>query len=371
MKIAKYYSPELVVSKGKEPNPLLTDPYLDVAAERLVSTNNRGLVALPVQADKGERSRYLACSLLKAARGLGEKDELAEIKDEEIVQFGVLWPAAQERTFPDWKKLVPSWRRGSPGTVTIGLDPALLHAVASAMAAGGVVLTFELGRAADDPGPIVVEPLAGGDELGLLMPMRADDAGATLGPDQVCPVCRRILAAGAHCPTHGDPRAPNNGEVPDEAAVAGEALAAVEKGETVITIRTPSGKEVTATQSQIRAGLDELERRKTAAAPRPPALEWNQGYGCVEADLPDGGSFAVSELGDGRFQLGRRNAGDSKRGTVRLLGTFDTETKAKKRAAELHAEAAADAILENAGAGALVDKQLAGPAAARKKGGRR
>ena len=66
MKIAKKYRPELVVSKGKEPNPLLTDPYLDVKEDRLIATDGHCLVSLPVETDKSERSRYLACNLIKA-----------------------------------------------------------------------------------------------------------------------------------------------------------------------------------------------------------------------------------------------------------------------------------------------------------------
>lgn len=205
MKIDKRYRPELVVSKGKEPNPLLTDPYLDVAAERLVSTNGHGLVALPVETEKTERSRYLACSLLQAARGLGDEDVPAEIHDQEIVEFGVLWPAAQERSFPDWQKLMPKFTRGSPGTATFALNPELLHKMATAMGIGGVCLTIELGHPENLPSPIVVQPLnERAEEIGLLMPMGATGAGeGILPPGSVCPQCGKILAAGAACPTHG------------------------------------------------------------------------------------------------------------------------------------------------------------------------
>ncbi len=203
MKIAKHYRPELLVSKGKEPNPLLTDPYLDAKADRIVATNGHALVALPVETKKAERSRYLACSLLEAARKLGDDDVPAEIQDQEIVEFGVLWPAAQERTFPDWKSLVPKLRRGDPGTTTIALNARLLKSLADAMGTGGgVMLTMEVGNAL---GPILVQPmLPDPEELGLLMPMQTDGE-EEVGPGQACPVCKRLLAAGAPCPAHGDP----------------------------------------------------------------------------------------------------------------------------------------------------------------------
>jgi hypothetical protein len=202
VKISKTYRPELLVSKGKEAHPLLTDPYLDVKNERLVATNGHGLVSLPVSVDKDESSRYLACSLLKAARALGEDDEPAEIKNEKVVKYGVLWPTAQERTFPDVKKLWPTFGRGSEGTVTFALNPGLLHAIANAMGVDAVCLTVELAATEENPSPIVVQPVfKKALEVGLLMPMRADGAGVPiLAPDQVCRTCGRLLAAGASCP---------------------------------------------------------------------------------------------------------------------------------------------------------------------------
>lgn len=343
MKIRKWYRPELVVSKGKEPNPLLMDPYLDVKAERLLASNGHALVSLPVEVARGERSRYLACSLLEAARKLGEDDVPAEIKDQEIVEFGVLWPTAQERTFPDWKSLFPRFKSGDPGTTTIHLNARLLKALADAMgSAGAVALTFETGSLV---APVLVQPLIpAAQELGLLMPLRQDEDD--VDPDQRCPTCRKLLAAGAACPEHGRPSRE------DRAA------------ETTITLRTPGGKEVTATQSQMRAALNELDRRK--AAPR--ALDWIPCYGGIEADLPDGSSFRVGEANDGTFELVRVKPG--KKGLSKV-GRFDTETDAKKRAAQLVAEGAADEMLKNAGAGELTKADTKGPAVARKKGGRR
>ena len=269
MKIAKHYRPELVVSKGKEPNPLLTDPYLDSKAERLVSTNGHGLVALPVETEKDERSRYLACSLLKAARGFGEKLAPAEIDDQEVVEYGVLWPTAQERTFPDWKKLVPKFKRGSPGTFTFALDPALLARMANAMGLGGVCLTVELGRPEGQPSPIIVQPLGDrGEELGLLMPMDVNGGGeGEVSPECVCPACGKLLAAGAPCPKHGTPaeakRAILEGEA-DRILKAGGSgdLAKGSGGVTSVTLRVPGRPDVTATPEQLKKALDTVKGRK-------------------------------------------------------------------------------------------------------------
>lgn len=276
MKISKMYRPELVVSKGKEPNPLLTDPYLDSKAERLISTNGHGLVALPVETKKDERSRYLACNLLQAARGFGDKLALAEIEDQEVVEYGVLWPTAQERTFPEWKELIPKWARGSPGTFTFALDPALLARMANAMGLGGVCLTVELGRPEGLPSPIVVQPLNDrGEELGLLMPMDASGAGeGKVDPSQVCPACGKLLASGAPCPIHGTPAEAKRKLLEGDANVIlkNGGSASLTKGSdgisTTVTLRSPGRPDIVATPEQVKKALDTVQVRKSSKGGR-------------------------------------------------------------------------------------------------------
>lgn len=207
MKIDKLYRPEILVSKGKQAHPLLTDPFVDSKHERIVATNGHALVALPITVEPGEPSRYLACSLLKAGRKVVEDDVPVEIKDEKILKAGVLWPTAQERTFPDWKKIMPKFGRGAEGTVTFALNSRLLHQIAEAMGVEGVCLTIEIAATEDAPSPILVSPLnKKAREVGLLMPMRADGSGVpVLAPGQVCPKCGKLLAPGAPCPEHGFP----------------------------------------------------------------------------------------------------------------------------------------------------------------------
>jgi hypothetical protein len=366
VKIAKRYRPELLVSKGKAANPILTDPYLDAKAERIVATNGHALVALPVETEKDERSRYLACSLLNAARGLGEPEVPAEIEEQELVEYGVLWPAAQERTFPDWASLMPKFRRGDAGTASLALNPTLLRALAGAMdSGGGVALTFLL---TDGEAPILVQPLSPDPgELGLLPPMWIGEE--EVDPGQRCPKCRKLLAAGAFCPEHGDPSAgaplvPALEEAAEKVRKAGAAIDGADG--TTITIRT-HGREVTATPAQLRAGLAELDRRKSAPANFEPLWRSRGAGKGFQADLPDGGSFRVGEAKDG-WSLWRVPAG---KGAAHLLGVFPSQSAAKARAAELVAEDAADRLLNAAGSGDLTAKDLKGPALARKKGGRR
>jgi hypothetical protein len=333
MKISKAYRPELLVAKGKEANALLTDPYLDVKEKRLVATEGHALIALPVDVEKGERSRYLACSLLAAARGLGEADVPAEIKDQEIVEYGVLWPTAQERTFPDWKSLIPPFKQGDAGTTTIHLNARLLKNLADAMgSAGGVALTFPTGNPV---APVLVRSLLPeAAELGLLMPLR-QGAEDEVDPDQRCPVCKRLLAAGAACPEHG----------------------------------LPSRADLDRKVEKAKRTMDEVREIVGAPSRTVPALDWVPCYGGIEADLPDGSSFRIGEMAKGGYELVRVKP--NKKGLTSLGRDFDTESDAKKRAAQILTEDVADAWLQNAGAGELTRKDTKGPAVARKKGGRR
>jgi hypothetical protein len=359
MKIAKWYRPELVVSRDLE-RPQLTDPYLDAKEERLVATNGHALVALPVETDKAERSRYLSCSLLKAARGLGDDEVPAQIVDQEVVEFGVLWPAAQERSFPDWQEVVPKFHRGDKGTATIHLSPRLLSAVSQAMAAGsGVALTFEVGK---PEAPILVQPLTVDPmELGVLMPLRQGEE-EDVEPGQKCPACGKLLAAGAPCPEHGHAKPTIVPALSAAAERVKAAAALIDGGGTTITIRS-GGKEVTATPAQVRAGLDELQRRKGEAPPA--VLAWKETPDVHVAIVP-GGKYEVAFHGKRAALWWCPDVG-----AKRPLGDFAKGASARDAAKRDALKRVADAMLENAGDGALTKRDVSGPASAQKKGGRR
>jgi hypothetical protein len=207
-----------------------------------------------------------------------------------------------------------------------------------------VALTFEVGAAV---APILVQPiLPDAEEFGLLMPLRQDD---DVDPDQRCPVCKRLLAAGAPCPDHGRPERPDDGSV---GAAVNRLKGALAETGTTMTVQVGDGRPVSVV----------------------PPLEWKPGHrGSTEAALPDGGFFRISKRGDG-FGLARVKAG--KKGLSLIsgpgaIGEFTYEEDAKKRAQQLATEDATNAFLKNRGAGDLVKGELAGDAVARKKGGRR
>lgn len=81
MRISKIYRPELLASRERA-RPELKDLYLDVEARRLVAMNGRGLVALPVRAGKGEKSRRVGADLLRVARRTRADEEAAVVREQ-------------------------------------------------------------------------------------------------------------------------------------------------------------------------------------------------------------------------------------------------------------------------------------------------
>jgi len=175
--IDKKYKPELIASEDITREDIC-DPYFDASADKIVATNGAALVTVPAKAE-AERSGYIACEAFPESRKVAKKAKLAEMT------FTAVGAADRGRRFVPWRHVVPSIRPGDEGTVTIGLDAALLKKLADALGAndGRVVLTIQLpekGRQMLDA--IVVQPLpdrtpmsysAYSDEtapLGILMP---------------------------------------------------------------------------------------------------------------------------------------------------------------------------------------------------------
>jgi hypothetical protein len=140
------------------------------------------------------------------------------------------------------------------------------------------------------------------------------------------------------------------------------AAALIDGGGTTITIRS-GGKEVTATPAQVRAGLDELQRRKGEAPPA--VLAWKETPDVHVAIVP-GGKYEVAFHGKRAALWWCPDVG-----AKRPLGNFAKGATAREAAKRHSLNRAADALLESAGDGALAKKDLSGPASAQKKGGRR
>ena len=176
MKLDPDYRPELVVSKD-ETRYQLHDPYLDATAGKLVATDGRRLVAVPVEVAEGESSRYVDCALLRAARRWRRHYVPSAAIEIVIdgVQGGPTWPTDQDRRFPDWKGALPGKKEGDPGTVTLSLDAHFLQTLALAL--GGkedaegscqVVVTIDITK---PWAPLAVRRNGGQGGVGVLMPV--------------------------------------------------------------------------------------------------------------------------------------------------------------------------------------------------------
>jgi hypothetical protein len=183
MRIAVHYKPDAVVSREKD-RPHLQHPYLDVAAERIVATDGKRLVTVPVDCDEGEVSGHIASDLLKVARKTNRKELVAQIRERrEVVPQAIEWPCNVVGEFPAWREIIPGFRPGDAGTITIGVNARLLAGIAAALGTEGqVALTFRLDSIdAEAPGRglepqilvrSVFAPQEG--ELGVLMPILLD-----------------------------------------------------------------------------------------------------------------------------------------------------------------------------------------------------
>lgn len=177
MKINTLYSPDRCCSTD-ETRYNLMDPWLDVEEKLLLATDGRRLVAVPVEVEKGEKSRFLSRKLLRLCRRAVGIDREMEIRGETGPE-GISVTTDQDRGpgFPrSWKEIRDSGkRRGAPGTVTVGLDAAFLLSMARAMGRPKghglphVAITIDI---TSRDAPLVVTSLDGRAEhgTGWLMP---------------------------------------------------------------------------------------------------------------------------------------------------------------------------------------------------------
>lgn len=181
MKLSKEMKIEGVCSTDKL-RCALAEPYLEIdnGAAHLIATNGRMLVALPVETGTNDASGYVSRDVLKAARKAGNKRDKAEISLNGVAEIagGITMPregVAKECKFPNWRQVVPNFE--GKQTLSIGLDPAFLMAIANAIGSEGVSLTVELTGEKYHTGPIKVAPagkfiVGHGAPTAVLMPLR-------------------------------------------------------------------------------------------------------------------------------------------------------------------------------------------------------
>lgn len=178
MKIDPKFRPELCVSTD-ETRYQIMDPYLDTKAKRLVATDGHMLVAVPVEVSEDESSGYVSRFLLRLARRWFRRErpagERVEIVDGNV-PGGPSYPTDHARGsgFPDWRAAVPKRTRGTPGTVTIGLDAVYLKEIALALGGedrpGGCQVTLTI-DVVDLGTPLLVQSEGAPEAVAALMPV--------------------------------------------------------------------------------------------------------------------------------------------------------------------------------------------------------
>lgn len=204
MKMDARYKPELCVSSDVT-RYQLADPWLDVDQKKLVATDGHLLIAVPVEVEEGEQSQFISHELLQIAREKfrSYQDGTVNIRDGAIPD-GPTWPTQQgaPRLFPKWLQVIPPFKKGDPGTFTIGLNVNLLKKLVDAVGLKGEVeITGQYGAEMNPP-PFLIKPVRLEDgepePVVLLMPIRIKSAEGAFGCAFVVPP-----APAATAPTEG------------------------------------------------------------------------------------------------------------------------------------------------------------------------
>lgn len=177
MLINKDLKVELIASKDVTLQHLM-HAHLDAEKKRLVATDGHRMVIVPVTVEKGDDSGSIPVDAIKQARKLaGKSRDEAQVKANGaiVLESGATMPRPKV-DFPPYEQVVPSYRPGTGGTVTIAFNARYLHELAQALGTEHVELTFKVVRA----GARIVDPIIVGrngsryeakDPLGVLMPM--------------------------------------------------------------------------------------------------------------------------------------------------------------------------------------------------------
>lgn len=197
MRLNRDYEIERAASKD-ETRPHLAHCYLDVEKQRLVATDGHMLAMVPVtdlDMSPGpcpkDESGAVHPDVIKQARKMTPKalgDAVVSANGQHVFVGGASMPRPEKGSlsFPPYEQVIPAYRDGNEGTVTIGLDAKLLLELTKAIGKKAVInLTFPLPEVTCDEtaaeyrarlaaynmlDPYVIE--GAGEALGVLMPAR-------------------------------------------------------------------------------------------------------------------------------------------------------------------------------------------------------
>lgn len=177
MKLQKTAKIEAVCAEEKSNRPAIAHPYLEIkdGAARVIATNGRALVAIPVDVEEGEESGYVSIPALVAARKAASRDGIASVHCNgtcatATADFPRPFKGDSMMTFPNYRCVVPTEEQ--KGIMKLSFDVSLLAAVVKAAGGTGIVRVFQ---PQDDPLAPMTLSIDGAKDgtLAIMMPCRA------------------------------------------------------------------------------------------------------------------------------------------------------------------------------------------------------
>lgn len=167
MKLSKTCKIEAIAST-EQARISITEPYLK--GDRLIATNGKALVVLPVEREEGDVDGYVTADALAAARKVGHKTELAQIKCNGLYALanGATMPRdtmLEGCNFPNIEQVIPT---NTEGRKIIALNAKLLADIAKALDADNLRLEI----AGENEAVIVRGSRADSKAFAVLMPVR-------------------------------------------------------------------------------------------------------------------------------------------------------------------------------------------------------
>jgi hypothetical protein len=173
---------ESAASKDKTRHSII-EPYLEIreSGSRMIATDGRILVVVPVETTPDDVSGYVSADALKASRKGKQVESVIRCNGALETWDGASYPRPDLGTYPNVDQVMPK-NEATHGKrkIRFSVDAALLSRLADAMGTDGVTLEFladESDGSVSDP--LMVTPRSTSDRkcatidaLGVLMPMR-------------------------------------------------------------------------------------------------------------------------------------------------------------------------------------------------------
>lgn len=177
MKLPKNAKIESVCADEKSNRPAIAHPYLEIkdGAARVIATNGRAMVAIPVEVEEGEESGWVSIPALAAARKASSRDGVASVHCNgtcatTTADFPRPFKNDATMTFPNYRQVIPEGEQ--KGVFKLAFNVELLAAVVKAAGGTGIVSVHQ---PADDPTATMTLSIQGAKDgtVAVMMPCRA------------------------------------------------------------------------------------------------------------------------------------------------------------------------------------------------------